>query len=95
MNPHPDNDSLDWADTFDDMDGEDWQEHFSLFEPDDDRREREEERALLKAEQVEFSMDYDEEDWRQDYARKLDVIPRTATLGMLAKGCGSETDHYQ
>ena len=36
MNIHWANESLDWSETFDDMDGGDWVEHFSIFEPDDE-----------------------------------------------------------
>ena len=36
MNIHWTNASLDWSETFDDMDGGDWVEHFSIFEPDDE-----------------------------------------------------------
>lgn len=40
MNGHGDHDPYDdWTDRFDDMDGTDWSDHYSLFNPDPEQRE--------------------------------------------------------
>ena len=40
----------DWTDRFDDMDGADWADHYSLFEPDPEQREIEDLNAYLESE---------------------------------------------
>ena len=41
MKPHPSDEFSDWSESFDDMDGGVWEEHFALFEPADEGRDGE------------------------------------------------------
>ena len=74
MNPSGTDVFADWSDTFDDMDGGDWEDHFALVEPDDDTSGTEYEHVL----QVE------QEIWEHEHARRLGEVALTATLGDLA-----------
>lgn len=78
MNTHRPDDHTDWSESFDDMDGWAWEEHFALFEPDDGWLERQEEA-------LELDSHYDREFLEQAYAANLERIVSTATLGDLAE----------
>ena len=74
MNPNETDVFADWSDTFDDMDGGDWEDHFALVQPDDDNL----------ATQYEYALQADQEFWEYEAARRLGEIALTATLGDLA-----------
>ena len=84
VNTHGPDDDPDWSASFDDMDGGDWEEHFALFEPDDDRHDREDEQEALELDR-QVDLHYDREFLDQAYAANLDLIVTTTTLGDLAE----------
>ena len=76
MNPHQSDEFSDWSKSFDDMDGEAWEEHFALFEADDDRREEEFDEGDSR---------YNQDFLQQAYAANLELVVRTVALGDLAE----------
>ena len=74
MNSNGPTDSGDWAETFDDMHGGDWEEHFALYEPQDDDLE-----GHYTAE-----LDLYQRPRRQSPDR-LEQVERTVTLADLAQ----------
>ena len=79
VNTHGPDDDPDWSASFDDMDGGDWGERVALFEPDDDRRDREGEQEALELDR-QVGLHYDRKLFDQAYAANLELIVRTATL---------------
>ena len=75
MKPHGTDKPSDWSESFDDLDGEAWEEHFALFEPGDERRE-----GGLD----EVGSPYDQDFLEQAFATNLELVVNTAALGDLA-----------
>ena len=75
MKPHRTDELSDWSESFDDMDGEAWEEHFALFEGGDEKHE---------GELDEGDSRYDQDFLEQAYAANLELVVRTAALGDLA-----------
>lgn len=71
MNPSEIDVFADRSDTFDDMDGGDWEKHFALDQPDGDS----------PATQNEHALQTDREFREHEDARRLGKIALTATLG--------------